>query len=253
MSKDHEERRICLFHSVSEYTQSIHDRRKMWVLPNQLLYWVVFPHWIIIFVSFQPIWCHPHTQIRITLFHGVRICIHNWKPSPNLISIGFLSNYFSHNSPAQGWPYRFRSGGTTGSSIYLKSEKHFQEQKQLDPIIPEQANHLISVQCPKRWSQILLNCGETAVCFLHIQLIGTNVWLPKTHNVPLEVDFESSRSPREVRVLKQSQSALFSSIFHMTILFVFTWVMKKWNQSIQAFVTGFSPFCDGTCELVYWP
>ena len=29
--------------------------------------------------------------------------------------------------------------------IDLKHEKHFQEQKQLDPIIPEQANHLISV------------------------------------------------------------------------------------------------------------
>ena len=36
---------------------------------------------------------------------------------------------------------------------------------------------------------------ETAVCFLHIQLLGTNVWLPKMHNVPPEVDFESSRSP----------------------------------------------------------
>ena len=36
---------------------------------------------------------------------------------------------------------------------------------------------------------------ETEVCFLHIQLIGTNVWLPKMHNVPPEVDFESSRSP----------------------------------------------------------
>ena len=35
---------------------------------------------------------------------------------------------------------------------------------------------------------------ETEVCFLHIQLIGTNVWLPKTHNVPPDVDFESSRS-----------------------------------------------------------
>ena len=32
---------------------------------------------------------------------------------------------------------------------------------------------------------------ETEVCFLHIQIIGTNVWLPKTHNVPPEVDFES--------------------------------------------------------------
>ena len=36
---------------------------------------------------------------------------------------------------------------------------------------------------------------EKAVCFLHIQLIGTNVWLPKMHSVPPEVDFESSRSP----------------------------------------------------------
>ena len=36
---------------------------------------------------------------------------------------------------------------------------------------------------------------ETDVCFLHIHLIGTNVWLPKMHNVPPEVDFESSRSP----------------------------------------------------------
>ena len=38
---------------------------------------------------------------------------------------------------------------------------------------------------------------ETDGCFLHIQLLGTNVWLPKTHNVPPEVDFESSRSPEK--------------------------------------------------------
>ena len=36
---------------------------------------------------------------------------------------------------------------------------------------------------------------ETEVCVLHIQLIRTNVWLPKMHNVPPEVDFESPRSP----------------------------------------------------------
>ena len=36
---------------------------------------------------------------------------------------------------------------------------------------------------------------ETDVCFLHIQLIGTNVWLPKMHSVPPDIDFESSRSP----------------------------------------------------------
>ena len=36
---------------------------------------------------------------------------------------------------------------------------------------------------------------ETAVCFLHIQLVGTNVGLPKMHKTLPDVDFESSRSP----------------------------------------------------------
>ena len=35
---------------------------------------------------------------------------------------------------------------------------------------------------------------ETEVCFLHIQLIGTNVCLPKMHMSPPDVDFESPRS-----------------------------------------------------------
>ena len=35
-------------------------------------------------------------------------------------------------------------------------------------------------------------CDE--VCFLHFQLIGTNVRLPKMHRIPPDVDFESSRS-----------------------------------------------------------
>ena len=36
---------------------------------------------------------------------------------------------------------------------------------------------------------------ETEVCFLHLQLIGTDVRLPKMHEIPFDVDFESSRSP----------------------------------------------------------
>ena len=39
---------------------------------------------------------------------------------------------------------------------------------------------------------------ETDVCFLHIHLIGTNVWLPKVHNAPPEVDFESFKISRKV-------------------------------------------------------
>ena len=36
---------------------------------------------------------------------------------------------------------------------------------------------------------------DTPVCFLHVQLIGTNVWLPKMHNIRPDVDLESFWSP----------------------------------------------------------
>ena len=58
---------LCFFRIVVESTPSIHDPRKMLVLPNRLLYWVLSTS-DQDFVSFQPILCHPHTQIRIILF-----------------------------------------------------------------------------------------------------------------------------------------------------------------------------------------
>ena len=67
---------------------------------------------------------------------------------------------------------------------------------------------------------------ETAVCFLHIQLIGTNKWLPRMHNVPPEVDCWIFKISCEVRVLKQSQSALFCSITKIAILLVLTCMMS---------------------------
>ena len=60
------------------------------------------------------------------------------------------------------------------SLIDLKHEKHFQEQKQLDPIVPEQANPNLSPASKEMISDSFELC-ETEVCFLHIQLIGTNV------------------------------------------------------------------------------
>ena len=36
----------------------------------------------------------------------------------------------------------------------------FPRTEQLDPIVPERANHPISDQCPMRWFQILLNCEK---------------------------------------------------------------------------------------------
>ena len=107
---------LCLFHMVFEYILGVHVQGKMLILPNQLLYWILSTS-DQSFVSFQPILYHPHTQIKIFLFHGVRISIHNWKLSPTRTSIGFFSNCSSHICPAKGWPYRFRARGTTGSSI----------------------------------------------------------------------------------------------------------------------------------------
>ena len=46
----------------------------------------------------------------------------------------------------------------------------------------------------------------------------------------------------KIGVLKQSESAMFGRLTHMTILSVFTCMMNIWNQSIQTFVTGLGPF-----------
>ena len=81
---------------------------------------------------------------------------------------------------------------------------------------------------------------ETAVCFLHIQLIGTNVWLPKMDIVPHDVDFESSRSPAKseswnspslhcLAVFPTWQYCLYSHVWWM-------WEIKRdlsfWNAYI---------------------
>ena len=43
---------------------------------------------------------------------------------------------------------------------------------------------------------------ETEVSFLHIQLIGTNAWLPKMHNVPPDVDILSPQDLLQNRSLE---------------------------------------------------
>ena len=58
---------------------------------------------------------------------------------------------------------------------------------------------------------------------------------------------------RKIGVLRQSQPALFCSITHIAILFAFTCVMNVRYQSIQAFDTGFGPFCNWSCKFVHWP
>ena len=107
---------LCLFHIVFECSPSIHDQGKMLVLPNRLLYEVLSTS-DQCFVSFQPIWCHPHTQIRIILFHGVRISIPNVEFSPSHVSIGSSQIAFSIIVLPKDDHTDFVQEETTGSSI----------------------------------------------------------------------------------------------------------------------------------------
>ena len=78
---------LCLFHIVVECSPSVHDPGKMLVLPSQLLCWVLSTSDQYC-VSFQPILCHPHTQIRIILFHDEQRDIPNLEFSPSHASMG---------------------------------------------------------------------------------------------------------------------------------------------------------------------
>ena len=120
--------------------------------------------------------------------------------------------------------------------IDLKHEKHFQEQKQLDPIVPEQVTHPVSVQ----WNNFRF-CWTVRNwrLFLAHPTYWNKCMTSKNDQCSSRSGFWIFKISREVRVLKKSQSALLSNIFHMTILFVFTCMMNIWNQSFQAFVTSF--------------
>ena len=94
---------------------------------------------------------------------------------------------------------------------------------------------------------------ETEVCFLLIQHIGTNVWLPKMHNVPPEVDFESSRSPAKSEswnspslhcfaVLPTWQYCLYSHVWWL-------YDINRFRRLSQALVH----FFDRSCKFIHWP
>ena len=105
---------LCLFHIVLEITRSFPDRGKVLVLPNQRLSWV-FSTLGLCSVSFQLI-SSTYTDknrpsSRLTNKHS------QFGTFSQPCSNRTFTNCLSHNSPAKGWPYRFLSRGTTGSSI----------------------------------------------------------------------------------------------------------------------------------------
>ena len=71
---------------------------------------------------FQPFWHHPRVTSRIIFVSDEQQDIPNsvlfFNSSPSRI----FSNCLSHKTPTSGWPFKFRSRGTTGSSM---SDQYF--------------------------------------------------------------------------------------------------------------------------------
>ena len=105
-----------LFRIDVECSPSIHDQGKMLVLPNRLLCWVIFTS-DQDFVSFQPIFMSSTYTDKNNPFSRCAKRHSQFGIFSQPCFSRIFSNCLSHNSPTKGWPYRFRSRGTTGSSI----------------------------------------------------------------------------------------------------------------------------------------
>ena len=115
-----------------------------------------------------------------------------------------------------------------------------------DPINRVREYHPTLILLPTKMIYISFDLCETEVCFLQIHLFGTNVCLPKTHNVPPDVDYYPRNLPQN-QSLETVPICIVCSISHTT-MFVFTRMMNIWNQSIEAFVTSFGPFRNRSCK-----
>ena len=89
---------------------------------------------------------------------------------------------------------------------------------------------------PKKWFLILLNCAKLKfVSYTSNRLEQT--YASENAQRSTWCRFWILKISCKIGVLKQSQSALFRSVSHMTILFVFTCVMNVGDQTRQSFVT----------------
>ena len=126
---------------------------------------------------------------------------------------------------------KFHACSTTGLPVLYGSDSCFQELKRSDPTDQEREHHPTSILHPKNRFLILLNCVKLKFVSCTSNLLEQMHDFQKRHNVPPEVDFESSESPAKSES-GQSQPALFSSITNITILFVFTCVMDVRYRTI---------------------
>ena len=105
----------CLFDILFECNPNTHGQGTMSALPNQRLSLVLSKSdWCS--VSFQPVWCRPHTHTRSLSSRLKRKHSQFGTFSQPWFKRTF-SNCLFHNSPAKRWPNKFRWRGTTESSI----------------------------------------------------------------------------------------------------------------------------------------
>ena len=90
---------------------------------------------------------------------------------------------------------------------------------------------------------------ETELCFLHIQLTGTHVLLPRIHRTPPEVDFESSRSPAKSGSWNRPNLQCCACFPHDNLSEIVC-VMNGRNHSCLSSVTCLSPFCDCSRKFI---
>ena len=127
------------------------------------------------------------------------------------------------------------------------------ELKQSDPMNRKRESGPISIQRPKKWFRILLNCVKLK-CVSNISNFKKHMYdFPKKYNVPPQID----RNPQNLQQNRSLETVpvciVLRVVHHITILIVFTCVMNVWHQSIHAFVRDFGAFCNRSCKLVYWP
>ena len=126
---------LFLLHIVFEYIPDVHDQRKMLVLPNQLLCFGAFHIGLIL--------CLYPAKLMSSTYTGKNnpfsLCTNKHSQLKTFTQPYFnkiFSNCLSHIVPAKGWPYRFRSRRTTGSSILDHDFGHLCRDRRIHMYIP---------------------------------------------------------------------------------------------------------------------
>ena len=118
---------------------------------------------------------------------------------------------------------------TTGCNVLYGSESCFQGLKQSDPIDQVRESRLISIQRPKKWFRILLNCAKLKfVSYTSNSLEQMYDFQKRT--MLLQKWILNLQDLLQNRSLETVPACIVLQCYHMTILFVFTCVMNVRNR-----------------------